>query len=97
MKKEWPMCNRAITVSSFLFENKQYTLLKPEIFYVIYFLGTHSTQTATVPVYIYIYIYLFACDFKSENGTSSIEMSPTRARKSAAEVSLMPTWPGTQI
>ena len=29
--KEWPMCNRAITVSSFLFclsEDKQYILLK---------------------------------------------------------------------
>ena len=41
-------------------------------------------------------IYLFACDFKSENGMSSTEMSPTTASlaaESAAEFTLMPTWP----
>ena len=60
-----------------------------EIFYVVYFPGTHPTQTAT----ILIYNYLFARDFKSENWMSSTEMSPTRASlaaESAAEFPLKP-------
>ena len=57
--KEWPMYNRAITVSSFLLwtcksEDKQYILLILGISYIIYFLGTHPTQTATVLTYIFI-------------------------------------------
>ena len=47
-----------------------------------------------------IYIYLFLRGFRSENGMSSTEMSPTRASlaaESAAEFPIMPTWPGTQI
>ena len=45
-------------------------------------------------------IYLLVCDFRSENRMSSTEMSPSwasLAAESAAEFSLMPTWPGTQI
>ena len=44
-------------------------------------------------------IYLLARDFKSENGMSSTEASPTRASLAAAsadELPLTPTWPGTQ-
>ena len=73
-----------------LSEDKQHiVLLVLGIFHVIYFPGARPTPTAT------ILIYLFACDFKSENGMSSTEVSPTTA--SAAELPLMPTWPGTQI
>ena len=79
-----------------LSEDKQYTVLKLEIFYVIYFLGTCPTQTTTV----LIYIYIFAHDFKCENGMNSTKMLPTRtslAAESAAKVPPMPTRPGTQI
>ena len=41
---EWPMCNRAITVS-FFSEDKQY--INSEMSDVIYFPGTHPTQIAT--------------------------------------------------
>ena len=63
-------------------------------YYIIYFPGTHPTQTATVLIYIYLR------DFRSENGMSSTETSPSRASlaaESAAEFPLMPTWPGTQM
>ena len=39
-----------------LSEDKQYTVSKLEIFYVIYFLGTCPTQTTTVLIYIYIFV-----------------------------------------
>ena len=41
-----------------LSEDKQYILLALEIFDVIYFQGTHPTQTATVLVYIYLCVIL---------------------------------------
>ena len=61
--KEWPMCNRAITVSSFLVVRGQNTKKKKKkltlgISYIIYFPGTHPTQTATVPIYIYLCVIL---------------------------------------
>ena len=45
-------------------------------------------------------IHFFERGFRSENGMSSTEMSPSRASlaaESAAEFPLMPTWPGTQM
>ena len=45
-------------------------------------------------------IYLFVRGFRSENGMSSTEMSPSRtslSAESAAEFPLMPTWPGIQM
>ena len=65
------------------------------ISYVIYFLGTHPTQTATVLICIY-----FLRGFRSENGMSSTEMSPSTASLAAeyaGEFPLMPTWPGTKM
>ena len=94
--KEWPMCNRAITVSSFLFLWGQ-TIHSFSIGNILYnlFSGnlSHSNCHSSN-------IYLFVRDFRSENGMSSTEMSPSRASlaaESAAEFPLMPTWPGTQM
>ena len=89
------MCNRVNTVSSFLFFRGQ---------------TTHCFKTGNISCNLFpgsssyadchnSNIYLFARDFKSENGMSSTEVSPTRASlaaASAAELPLMPTWPGTQ-
>ena len=47
--KEWPMCSRAITVSSSLFVRGQTTHCFNT---VIYFLGAYPTQTATILIYI---------------------------------------------
>ena len=94
--KEWPMCNWAITVSSFLFAWGQ---------------TTHSFNIGNILCNLFSgnsshsdchssNIYLFVCDFRSENGMSSTEMSPSRASvaaASAAKFPLMPTWLGTQI
>ena len=41
-----------------LSEDKQYILLALEISGVIYFPGTHPTQTATVLIYIYLCVIL---------------------------------------
>ena len=41
-----------------LSEDKQYILLTPGISYVIYFPGTHPTQTATVLIYTYLCMIL---------------------------------------
>ena len=93
--KEWPMCSRAITVSSFLFVRGQ---------------TTHCFNTGNISCNLFprssshsdcqhSNIYLLARDFQSENGMRSTEVSPTRASlatASAAELPLMPTWPGTQ-
>ena len=68
--------------------------LKLKILYVIFFPENSSHSDCHRSN-----IYLFARDFKSENGISSTEVSPTRASlaaASAAELPLMPTWPGTQ-
>ena len=94
--KEWPMCNRAIIDSSFLFVRGQ---------------TIHSFNTGNIWCNLFSgnsshsdchssNIYLFVRDFGSENGMSSTEMSPSRASlaaESAAEFPLMPTWPGTQM
>ena len=98
VRKEWPMtmCNRAITVSSFLF---------------VWWQMTHSFNTGNILYNLFSRnsshsdchssnIYLFVRGFRSENGMSSTEMSPSRASlaaESAAKFPLMPTWPGTQI
>ena len=92
--KEWPMCNRAITVSSFLFVRGQ-TIHSFNIGNILYNLfsgnSSHSDCHSSN-------IYLFVRGFRSENGMSSTEMSPSKASlaaESAAEFPLMPTWPGT--
>ena len=95
-RKEWPMCNRAITVSSFLFVQGQ---------------NIHSFNTGNISYNLFSgnsshsdchssNIYLFVRGFRSENGMSSTEMLPSRASlaaESAAKFPLMPTWPGTQM
>ena len=94
--KKWPMCNRAITVSSFLF---------------VWWQTIHSFNTGNILYNLFSgnsshsdchssNIYLFVRDFRSENGMSSTKMSPSRASlaaESAAKIPLMPTWPGTQM
>ena len=95
--KEWPMCNRAITVSSFrLSEDKKkiHSFNTGNMLYNL-FSGNSSHSDCHSSN-----IYLFVRDFRSENGMSSTEMSPSRASlaaESAAEFPLMPTWPGTQM
>ena len=86
--KEWPMCNRVITVS-LLFVREQ-TIKKFNIENILYnlFSGNSSHSDCHTSN-----IYLFVRDFRSENGMSSTEMSPSRAYlavESAAEFSLMP-------
>ena len=93
--KEWPMCSRDITVSSFLFVWGQtiYSINTGNILYKFSGNSSHSDCHSSN-------IYLFVHDFRSENGMSSTEMSPSRAilaAESAAEFPLMPTWPGTQM
>ena len=61
--------------------------------YVVSFPGTHPTPTACHKSNI----HLFVRAFRSEKGMSSAEMSPAKASlavESAAELPLMPTWPG---
>ena len=94
--KEWPMCNRAITVSSFLFVRGQtiHSFNTGNILHNLFsgnssHLDCHSSN-----------VYFVVRDFRSENGMSSTEMSPSKASlaaESAAEFPLMPTWPGTQM
>ena len=96
VRKEWPMCNRAITVSSFLFVRGQniHSFNTGNILYIL-FSGNSSHSDCHSSN-----IYLFVCGFRSENGMSSTEMSPSRASlaaKYAAEFPLMPTWPVTQM
>ena len=94
--KEWPICNWAITVSSFLFVwGQTIHCFKTGNILCNLFSGnlSHSDYHSSN-------IYLFAHDFKSENGMSSTEMSPmtaSLAAESAAKVPSMPTRPGTQI
>ena len=92
--KEWPMYNRAITISSFLFVRGQtiHSFSIGNIWYNL-FSGNSSHSDSSN-------IYLFVRDFRSENGMSSTEMSPSwasLAAESAAEFPLTPTWPGTQM
>ena len=94
VRKEWPMCNQAITVSSFCFsKDKIYILLILGISYIFSGNSSHSDCHSSN-------IYLFVRGFRSENGMSSTEMSPSRASlaaESAAKFPLMPTWLGTQM
>ena len=94
--KEWPMCNRAITISSILFV-RGLTIHSFSIGNILYnlFSGNSSNSDCHSSN-----IYLFVRDLRSENGMSSTEMSPSRtslAAESAAEFPLMPTWAGTQM
>ena len=96
VRKEWPMCNRAITVSSFLFFRGQdiHSFNTGNIWYNLF--SGNSSHSACHSSNI----YLFVRGFRSENGMSSTEMSPSRASlaaESAAEFPLMPTWPETQM
>ena len=96
VRKEWPMCNRAFTVSSFLFFRGQdiHSFSTGNILYNL-FSGNSSHSDCHSSN-----IYLFVRGFRSENGMSSTEMSPSRASlaaESAAKFPLMPTWPGTQM
>ena len=92
------MCNRVNTVSSLLFARGQITrCLKSETdFMQFLFLELIPLRLAATGL---IHVCLYKA-FRSEIGMSSSEMSPTRASltaESAAELLLMPTWPGTQI
>ena len=96
VRKEWPMCNRAITVSSFLFFRGQaiHSFNTGNILYNLFSGNSAHSDCHSSN------IYLFVRGFRSENGMSSTEMSPSRASlaaESAAEFPLMPTWPGTQM
>ena len=96
VRKEWPMCNRATTVSSFLFVWGQniHSVNTRNILYNL-FSGNSSHSDCHSSN-----IYLFVHGIRSENGMSSTEMSPSRASlaaESAAEFLLMPTWLGTQM
>ena len=89
------MCNPAIIVSSFLFVQGQniHSFNTGNILYKL-FSGNSSHSDCHSSN-----IYLFVRGFRSENGMSSTEMSPSRASlaaESAAKFPLMPTWPGTQ-
>ena len=94
--KEWPMCNRAITVSSFLFFRGQdiHSFNTGNILHNLFSRNSSHSDCHSSN------IYLFVRGFRSENGMRSTEMSPSReslAAESAAEFPLMPTWPGTQM
>ena len=96
VRKEWPMCKWAITVSSFLFVWGQnvHSFNTGNILYNLFSGNSSHSDCHSSNV------YLFVRGFRSENGMSSTEMSPSRASlaaESAAEFPLMPTWPGTQM
>ena len=96
VRKEWPMCNQASTLSSFLFFPGQdiHSFNTWNILYNL-FSGNSSHSDCYSSN-----IYLFVRGFRSENGISSTKMSPSRASlaaESAAEFPLMPIWPGTQM
>ena len=94
--KEWPMCNQATTVSSFLFVREQ-TIHSFSIGNILYNLFSRNSSHSDCHS---SNIHLFVRDFRSENGMSSTEMSPSGASlaaESAADFPLMPTWPGTQM
>ena len=104
VRKEWPMCNRAITVSSFLFVRGQtiHSFNTENILYNLF--SGNSSHSDCHSSNIYVCVRGFrsqnGMSFRSENGMSSTEMSPSRAflaAESAAEFPLMPTWPGTQM
>ena len=94
--KEWPMCNWAITFSSFLFvwgQTIHYFNTGNILCNLFSGNSSHSDCHSSN-------IYLFVCDFRSENRMCPTEMSPSRASlaaESAAEFPLMLTWPGTQM
>ena len=77
VRKEWPMCNWAITVSSFLFFRGQdiYSFNTGNIWYNL-FSGNSSHSDCHRSN-----IYLFVRGFRSKNGMSSTEMAPSRERE----------------
>ena len=96
VRKEWPMCNRATTDSSFLFFRGQdmHSFNTGNILYNL--LSRNSPHSDCHSSNIYLFVH----GFRSENGMSSTEMSPSRASlaaESAVEFPLMPTCPGTQM
>ena len=96
VRQERLMCNQAITVSSFLFFQGQdiHSFNTGNILYNLFSGNSSHSDCHSCN------IYLFVCGFRSENGMSSTEMSPSTASlaaESAAEFPLMPAWPGTQM
>ena len=98
-EKEWVIKNGQCAIGpsqSLLFclsDDKQYILLILGISYIFSGNSSHSDCHSSN-------IYLFVRDFRSENGMSSTEMSPSRASLAAEyapKIPLMPTWPGTQM
>ena len=83
--KEWPMCNQAITVSSFQFVRGQ-TIHSFNIGNILSNLFSRNSSHSDCHS---SNIYLFVRGFRSENGMSSTEMSPSRA--SLAAESLAPS------
>ena len=88
--KEWPMCNRAITVSSSLFVWGQ-TIHSFNTGNILCSLVSGSSSHSDCHS---SNIYLFERGFRSDNG---MRARASLAAESAAEFPLMPTWPGTQI
>ena len=84
--QEWPMCNRAITVSSFLFVREQtiHSFNTGNILYNL-FSGNSSHSDCHNSN-----IYLFVRDFRSENVMNSTEMSPSRASLAAESAAEFP-------
>ena len=71
--KEWSMCTRAITVSSFLFLRGQtiHSFSTGNIWCNLFSGNSSHSDCHSSNI-------LFVRDFRSENGMSSTEMSPTR-------------------
>ena len=69
--KEWPMCNRAITVSSFRFVRGQNTIIFFNTGNILYNLFPGNSSHSDCHSFN---IYLFVCDFRSENVMSSTQI-----------------------
>ena len=98
VRKEWPMCNQAITLSSFLFFRGQ-DIHSFNTWNILYNFFSGNSSHSESDCYS-SNIYLFVRGFRSENGMSSTKMSPSRASlaaESAAEFPLKPIWPGTRM
>ena len=94
--KEWPVCNWAITVSSFLFVRGQtkHSFNTGNILYNLFSRNSSHSDCHNSNM------CLFVRDFRSENGMNSTETTPSRASlaaESATEFLLMPIWLGTQM
>ena len=93
--KEWPICNWAITVCSFLFVRGQITHSFKTGNIVCNLLSGNSSHSDCFGCNI----YLLSRDFVWKWRMGSTQMSPARASlaaESAAELPLMPAWPGTR-